>query len=237
MTMRAGKINFEVSDEIRKLGIQGAYFTVQFDPTKADPSGIATVLTKTQQTIRSNALDLANDTVLFGYRALHKKVGISNRKHIASPENLLGLIRGGRDLPSINPIVDTYNIVSLETKVALGAHDTSQITGPIGLRLTTGTEDFTPLGSSEKKVIDKGEYAYIDEGRNELICRLETRQGTRTKVTKDSRECFFIVQSNEATDCAYISNAVEKLERLLGQYCGASDISDPIWIATELNSA
>ena len=230
MTINTKQINFEASSDIRALGIQGAYFTVSFDPAKANAAGIAKLLAKTQQAIRSNKTDLASDEILLGFRDLHAKVGVSNRKHIASPENLLGLIQDGRDLSSINPIVDAYNIVSLETKLALGAHDTSQITGPIAFRLTNGHEDFTPLGSDEKKVIGKGEYAYIDEGRNEVICRLETRQGARTKVTKDSSECFFIVQGNQATDKAYIEKAIARLQDLLTRYCGAEEIKNISWL-------
>lgn len=230
--MHLGKndeLEFDVADSAKQLGIKGAYFVIDFEPPKADPDKVSSLLSETVQQIRDNKPDTKEDQILAGFRDLHTAVGASNRKHVSSPENLIELILAGRNLPSINPIVDVYNIVSLQTKLALGAHDMSKLEGSVMLRLTNGAEDFKPLGSTEKKVIGVGEYAYIDEGCNEVICRLETRQCEKTKVSGLSKTCFFIVEGNKNTEVDYIKSAVSKLQELLVEYCGASATEKIYW--------
>lgn len=231
--MRLGKnkeLDFEVSESVRQLGIKGAYFVLDFDPSRANPDKVTLLLGETMQKIREDKPDVKEDLILAGFRDLHTAVGVSNRKHISSPENLTELILAGRNLPSINPIVDIYNIVSLRTRLALGAHDTSKLEGPVALRLTNGTEGFTPLGSPEKKTIGVGEYAYIDEGCSEVICRLETRQCEKTKVSASAESCFFIVEGNENTEADYVKDAVTKLQELLVEYCGATVTEKIYWL-------
>jgi DNA/RNA-binding domain of Phe-tRNA-synthetase-like protein len=225
------QITFTVADDAKKLGLRGAYFVVDFTSSKANPEAIAPLLHETIKKIRDQQIDVKADPILTGFRDLHTKAGVSNRKHISSPENLITLILGGRDLPSINPIVDIYNIVSLETRLALGAHDTSEITGPIALKLTEGTESFTPLGSNEQKAIGVGEYGYIDEGQNEVICRLETRQCEKTKVADNTQQCFFIVEGSTNTELSYIEDAVTRLQHLLSEHCGAGKINKILWLS------
>lgn len=224
------ELNFDIADNVRHLGVKGAYFVLDFDTEKANSNKIASLLSETMKQIRDDKPDLKEDQILNGFRDLHTAVGVSNRKHVSSPENLTELILAGRNLPSINPIVDTYNIISLQTRLALGAHDISRLEGPVALRLTNGTEDFTPLGSPEKKVIGVGEYAYIDEGCNEVICRLETRQCEKTKVGGSSKSCLFLVEGNRNTEADYIKDAVAKLQVLLVEYCGANQTEKIYWL-------
>ncbi|HWZ65503.1 MAG TPA: phenylalanine--tRNA ligase beta subunit-related protein [Patescibacteria group bacterium] len=231
--MRLGKndeLEFDVTESVRQLGIKGAYFVLDFEPEKANLDKVSSLLGEATQQIRDNKPDLKEDQILTGFRDLHTAVGLSNRKHVSSPENLIELILAGRSLPSINPIVDVYNIVSLQTRLALGAHDTSKLEGAVTFRLTNGTEDFTPLGSPDKKAIGFGEYGYIDEGCNEVICRLETRQCEKTKVSGLAKTCFFIVEGNKNTEADYIKNAVAKFQTLLVECCGASQTEKIYWL-------
>jgi DNA/RNA-binding domain of Phe-tRNA-synthetase-like protein len=230
--MRLGKndeLEFEVSDSVKELGIKGAYFVLDFEPRKAKADDIAALKNTTIQQIRNSQTSVHDDSILRGFRDLHKTVGVSNRKHVSSPENLIELILRGRDLPNINPIVDIYNIVSLQTRLALGAHDTDALVGPIKLKLTDGTESFTPLGS-HSKAIGAGEYGYVDTASNEVICRLETRQCEKTKVSDSTRSCFFIVEGNRNTSAAYVRETVSKLQALLVAYSGASETEKVYWL-------
>jgi len=224
------ELEFNVDDSTKQLGVTGAFFVMHFEPERADPGKVSRQLREAVQTIRTDTPGIQHDSVLSGFRDLHTAVGVSNRKHVASPENLIALVLAGRDLPSINPIVDVYNSVSLRTKLALGAHDVSRLQGPISLRFTNGTEQFTPLGAAERKAIGVGEYGYIDEGSSEIICRLETRQCEKTKVSPASQDCFFIVQGNPHTDADYIKAAVAKLQALLVECCGGRQTQKIYWL-------
>lgn len=217
-------LTFDCALEVQQLGVTGAFFLIhglenregdaEFEEYKdLVVSEILRDLTK--ESIKS-------DPILSGFRDLHTAIGCSNRKNIASPENLLSMLVSTRRLPHVNLLVDIYNLVSIQTRLALGAHDCAQITGNVHLGFTQGTEHFLPLGAPEPKAIKPGEYAYIDDA-NDIICRLEVRQVEKTKVTQTTTDCFYIVQGNAATDHAYLQATTEQLISLTKQYCGGEE--------------
>lgn len=161
------------------------------------------------------------DKVLEGFRILHTKVGRSNRDYPASPEVLLRLLLERDRFPRINAVVDLYNLISLKTQLALGAHDIEKVHGNITLRLTDGTETFWPLGHTETEKVPVGEYAYCDDGNN-IICRLEVLQVEPTKITEQATDIFFIIQGNGNTTQEYVKNAAEKLCETITRFCGGN---------------
>ena len=115
-----------------------------------------------------------------------------------------------QEFHKINPLVDLYNLISMDTKLALGAHDLDKIEGNITLRLTQGNENYIPLGSEEAKEVKAGIYSYIDDA-NDIICYSEIRQVDKTKVTNESKDIFFIVQGNKETSDKYVKDIAKEL--------------------------
>jgi DNA/RNA-binding domain of Phe-tRNA-synthetase-like protein len=70
---------------------------------------------------RYENLDVHTDPILEGFNVLHDRVGVKRRKNVPASENLIKLLEKHHDLPLINQAVDIYNLVSLESKLALGA--------------------------------------------------------------------------------------------------------------------
>lgn len=165
---------------------------------------------------------IVNNPVLQGFRLLHEQVGRSNRKFPSSSERMLGVLLRRGSIAAINLAVDIYNCISLETLLSLGAHDIGSLQGNISLRMTDGSEHFTPLGKEREESIPAGEYAYTEAG-GEVLCRLECRQAERSKLTVASRDCFYMVQGNANTDQQYIMDAVDKLVELTKMYCGGRE--------------
>lgn len=162
--------------------------------------------------------NIKQDPIIEGFYLLHEKVNVKRRKNPSAPEILIKLLLKNKDLHSINKVVDLYNLLSIDTKLALGAHDIDKIDGDISLRLTTGEERFVPLGKDEPQPVQKGEYSYIDN--QEIICRLEMKQIEKTKVTENSKDIFFIVQGNENTSEEYVKEGALKLIDVITSYCG-----------------
>ena len=167
------------------------------------------------------AESLAKDPILGGFRDIHAKIGKTGKRWQSSPENMLTHILKSQRVPSISPIVDVYNLFSLDSKLALGAHDLKHVEGNITLRLLDGSERFIPLGVTTADGVQAGEYGYCDDG-NDVLCRLEVRQVEKTKVTTDTTDCFFIIQGNQQTPDAYLDEAARKLGQLLVRFCGGS---------------
>ncbi len=219
--MPARDLSFDISDEVLSLGVRGVYFVIEDIRNEEMNDAVEEARVATIQEVLRAQIDPKADPVLKGFRDLHEAVGCSNRKFVASPENLVSMVQSTSRLPHVNVLVDLYNIVSLRTHLALGAHDVDHIDGNVHLRLTRGDERFVPLGADAPKAIRTGEYGYVDDA-NEVICRLEVRQVEKTKVGVDTKHCFFIVQGNKATDRDHLQRAKDDLITLLTRHVGGN---------------
>lgn len=218
--------SFKISPEVKNLGVKGLMFRIQdITNTKADLDFdifLQNELKKYKKRFESE--NYKADLILQGFRKLHEKVKRSNRKFPASPEELARIFTETGRFPRINLLVDIYNLVSLKTQLALGAHDVSNIKGDITLKLTTGNEKFYPLGSNLLVPVPQGEYSYVDDGDN-IICRMEVLQVEPTKITTDTTDVFLIVQGNENTENNYIESAAKEVLDLIIKYCGGRTTS------------
>jgi DNA/RNA-binding domain of Phe-tRNA-synthetase-like protein len=152
------------------------------------------------------------DAHLAAYRELHQRVG-ARARDVAAPEALRRMLLKSGSLPRIGPVVNLYNAISLRTRLALGAHDLDQIDGAVDLRLTTGEERFVPLGRQDPKPVRAGEYAYVDEA-GDVLCRLEVRQGDKTKMRPETERCLIVVQGNASLGEDAVGRGVDELMRL-----------------------
>lgn len=214
-------ITFSVTQQILDLGVKIQTAQLKgIKNTKSTPE-LDIFLAQELEKIKSTWLEKSykESQILQGFRDLHTKVGRSNKDYPASPEVLLRLLTEKGRFPRINSLVDIYNLISLKTQLALGAHDIEQVQGNVTLRLTKGDESFFPLGKVEKVIIPAGEYAYCDEGNN-IICRLEVLQVEPTKITLEAQNVFLIIQGNQNTEASYIKNATKELVELLVRFCG-----------------
>ncbi len=142
--------------------------------------------------------DIKSDPIIEGFYELHQEVGVPRRKNLPASENLIRLLTKREDLISINKAVDIYNILSIESKLCLGAHDIDKVDGNVTLKITDGTEKFLPLGSEELKPVKAGEYSFVDDN-NDVVCWLDIRQVDKTKVTEDSKNVLYLIIGNRKT--------------------------------------
>ncbi|TCL65336.1 DNA/RNA-binding domain of Phe-tRNA-synthetase-like protein [Hydrogenispora ethanolica] len=217
----AQPFNATVAPEIDALGIPVVFFVMRnLSNRLADPEFDRLKRAATSALLaRLSPEELAADPVLAGYHRLHERIACPrNRTTIPAPENLLKFLAKKGELPRVNLLVDIYNLISAETRLAMGAHDLERIAGNVRFRLTDGSELFHPLGDGPRAA-RAGEYAYIDEA-DEVLCRLEVRQVEKTKVTEETRHCFFIIQGNETTGSAMLQAATGRLIRRIQEFCG-----------------
>ena len=166
-----------------------------------------------------DGLDVHSDPILEGYNILHDKSGVKRRKNIPASENLIKLLLKNRGMFYINQAVDIYNLISLESKLALGAHNMDKVDGDVTLRFTDGSERFLPIGQSEPLPAAPHEYSYCDSS-NEVLCRLEIRQVEKTKVDENTENIFYIVQGNEYTPDSLLLKTARKIIDATTRFCG-----------------
>ena len=166
-------------------------------------------------------LDVHTDPILEGFNILHDKTGVKRRKNIPASENLIKLLKKNHGMFYINQAVDIYNLISLESKLALGAHNIDRVDGNVTLRFTDGSERFVPIGQTEPVPVVPHEYCYCDDA-NEVLCRLEIRQVEKTKVDEEAQNVFYIVQGNEATPDSLLHETAQTIIDLTAKFCGGN---------------
>lgn len=163
--------------------------------------------------------NVKEDKILEGYHLLHDYIHVKRRKNVPASENLIQMLIKRKNIGSINKIVDLYNLISIDSKIALGAHDLDATDGNVTLRFTDGTEKYHPLQKESDIPIDPGEYAYIDDS-NTVLCRLEIRQVKKTLVNEETKNVWYIVQGNEFTSNQELLNVAKDIITLSNTYCG-----------------
>ena len=149
----------------------------------------------------------------------HRTYGNNPNKYPPSVQALCKRILKGGQLPSINPLVDIYNIVSLNNIICAGCEDLDVVEGDIRLAFAEGSEPFRALGEEENTPPDKGEIVYKDDAG--VICRkFNWREGDRTKLTEHTNNAVLVIEGLPPVSVELLENALNDLEELVVSYCG-----------------
>ena len=99
-------------------------------------------------------------------------------------------------MPSIDPIVDIYNAISIRYAIPVGGEDMDSYQGTPTLTIADGTESFDTMKNGEPSIenADVGEVIWRDEVG--VTCRRwNWRQGIRTRIEPNTRNMWFILES------------------------------------------
>lgn len=150
------------------------------------------------------------------WREAYKVFGAKPKKHMCSVENMYRSIISGREIPSIHPLVDGYNIVSLEYGLPVGADDTAYIDGDVFLEPANGSEHFMPLNSKDVQHPKEGEIIYRDEKK--VLCRRwNWRECEQTKITDKTRNAVIYIENLLPSNRAVMDSAAAKMQTYIRQ--------------------
>lgn len=125
------------------------------------------------------------------YREAFLNLGINPNKYLCSIEALLTRLSKGNSIPSINPIVDLGNALSIKYSLPIGAHDIDNFsTDSIEIRPAVETDEFVPFGSEEIETPEVGEIVYAS-GKDIKTRRWTWRQGEKSKITENTTNIFY----------------------------------------------
>jgi DNA/RNA-binding domain of Phe-tRNA-synthetase-like protein len=131
---------------------------------------------------------------LAAWRDAYRRFGARPKSHLCSAEALLKRVAQGQPLPSVNPLVDLYNAISICHVVPVGGEDADAVVGDLRLRRATGAEPFVTADAGVPVTIrpDAGEVIWADDLG--VTCRRwNWRQGSRTRITAATRNAFFVL--------------------------------------------
>lgn len=228
-------MNFKVSKDFFEK-VPNAYFSViivkNFD-NKIKNDKIKNMLSENMQEALEKLKDakVKEEPYIIPYREAFKAIDINPNKYMCSIEALLTRLSKGKDLPSINPIVDLGNALSVKYRLPIGIHDIDNFKGNIEIRKGKETDTFTPFGGGEVEHPEENEYVYVSG--NEVKTRKWTwRQGEKSKITEESTNLFIPIDGFDTNKDEVLRLKKEMIEFLKENYdveieSGIVDIDHP----------
>jgi len=140
---------------------------------------------------RRYTLDSVKDDPTFrAYRDFYWRIGIDPTKVRPSSEALVRRILQGKELPSINPLVDTFNLVSALTGITFSAFDLDKISGAVRMSWSRAGERFVGIGTGEIELTGRELVLRDDSGP---ISIYPYRDSERTKTSLQTRNVLLVL--------------------------------------------
>ncbi|MDO8648239.1 MAG: B3/4 domain-containing protein [Candidatus Peregrinibacteria bacterium] len=193
------------------------------DNTKSSPE-IGALLRSAEAKIRAQYSDpeaLKSHPTIAAWQEVHRSFESNPNKFPSSVHALCKRVAKGGELPSINPLVDLYNVISLTYVLPVGGEDLEKCTGDIHLTIAEGTESFIPLGGTENEPPDPGEVLYRDDAG--VLCRkFNWREAARTCLTEKTRNAVLLIEAVPPTTRTELDAALAQLKELISRFCGGT---------------
>lgn len=173
--------------------------------------------------VAREALDRACQSVLAGgpswgdahlaaWAETFRKFGAKPQRTPCSADALRKRVLRDGSLPSLDPVVDLYNAISLEYAIPVGGENIDAYVGSPQLVVADGTEPFDTMkeGAQAYEYPDAGEVVWRDD--TGVTCRRwNWRQGVRTRLSADAKKMWFILESLPAMPLEALTEAGDKL--------------------------
>ncbi|MEM4201977.1 MAG: phenylalanine--tRNA ligase beta subunit-related protein [Candidatus Hadarchaeum sp.] len=177
----------------------------------------------TEEVKRKYRLETVKDEPIFrAYRDFFWRAGIDPTKTRPAAEALIRRILAGKPLPTINTLVDAYNLASVQTGVALGAFDAGKLRGDLALRFAKKGEKFLGIGMSQPIMMEGVELVVSDEEK--LIAIYPYRDSEETKVTLETKDLRLLICGAPGIDGQKLAEAAETAVDYITRFCGGAEV-------------
>jgi DNA/RNA-binding domain of Phe-tRNA-synthetase-like protein len=171
------------------------------------------------ETKRTYDLATVKDVPIFrAYRDFFWRIGIDPTKNRPAAEALIRRVLAGKPLPTINTLVDAYNLASIRTCISIGAFDAERTHGELVLRLAHVGERFKGIGMYEPMALEGNEVVVSDSEK--LIAVYPYRDADDTKVTLSTRDVLMLICGAPGIDEDILKNSARTTNMYITRFCG-----------------
>lgn len=144
-----------------------------------------------EQVKKKHDIESLKDVPIFrAYRDFFWRVKIDPTKNRPAGEALTRRILRGRQIPSINTLVDAYNLASIKTGIALAAFDADKLEGDLLMRFAREGEEFLGIGMERPVKLKGGEVVISDPKK--LVAIYPYRDSDETKVSVSTKNVLLL---------------------------------------------
>lgn len=202
------------------------------DPIQNGPS--VAELTDAFASEQRAALERLGDTPLSevpslaAWRRAFRAFGVDPTAYRSAAEALMRRLTKQGSIPSINTLVDIGNLVSIRYGLPVAMFDLASISGGLTVRLATGDESFTDLGSGATERPEPGEVIFSDEAGHVAARRWCWRQSAESASSASTAAVLVTVEGHHDGARKDVEAALADLDELLRSFAGASATSRDI---------
>lgn len=159
------------------------------------------------------------------WRRAFSQMGLKPTQYRCAAESLLRRLRIDGSLPSILPIIDLCNAISVGYALPVAVFDTTRIHGNLTVQYADGSERFeTFSGEAEQPGI--GEVIFADDADNAHARRWTHRQAGSSAARRESTELLIVSEAMHDGAESTVAALGEELARLLTPM--AQTVNDPV---------
>lgn len=176
------------------------------------------------QTVTAGGPDWAT-AHLQAWAEVFRRFGAKPQRTPCSAEALRKRVLRDGNLPSIDPVVDLYNAISLAYAIPVGGENAQAYVGAPRLVVADGSEPFDTMkeGAPAHEFPDAGEVVWRDD--QGVTCRRwNWRQGVRTRLDAQAQQMWFILESLPEMPLESLTEAGDKLIEGLQQMMPGAQI-------------
>lgn len=152
------------------------------------------------------------------YRDFFWRIGTDPTKNRPAAEALIRRVLVGKPLPTINTLVDAYNLASIRSCIAMGAFDIGKLVGDLVLRFAQEEEKFLGIGMDEPIELKGNELVVSDAEK--LIAIYPYRDADETKVTLATKNVLLLICGAPGIEEKILEDAAQTAIEHVTKFCG-----------------
>ncbi len=155
-------------------------------------------------------------------RKAYKATGKDPARYRLASEALLRRIVKGKEMYFVNNVVEINNYISIAWGFPICAFDTGKIQGEVSFTVGTADDVYEGIGRGDLNI--EGLPAFADElGK----FGTPTSDSVRTQITEDTKQLTMAIVAFDGVTAA-LDEALSKLQEMLREYAGATQVSTRI---------
>lgn len=154
-------------------------------------------------------------------REAYKSLGKEPSRYRVSSEALIRRILQGKGLYKINNVVDTNNLISIETGYSVGSYDLDKIQGNISFRIGKDGEEYEGIG---KEMINIAKLPVFADDLGAYGS--PTSDSKRTMITEETQNVLTVLISFNGMEG--LEKSLDQAKHYLIQYANAEEVKSVI---------
>lgn len=198
---------------------------VQGADNRRDAPALAALLREAEAQLREAVRgNVAEHARIAAWREAYRRFGAKPSEHRASIEAMARRVLKPDALPSINPLVDIGNIVSLRHLLPAGVHPLGAGEHVLALRRAQAGDGFAPPDGGPLEAPPEGEIVFAD-GARVLTRRWTWRQAASTQTLPETERVFFNIDGLPPTPREDVLAAMHAVQALVREHTGGEVVA------------